>query len=685
MKDLNKSALFLNAKESSLVSNLSKALALHFAKDEFFALLIIMLNFRLEECRDVCLKADDKIINSDLAINSFLQTIFASRRDQKLKLDKNDAFFLEETAKILKKSAKKLTEFTIHDLIMKNFDKFNECLCNAQNLEDKPLVYDVDLKRLYFRRYFDYENDSANFIKNAILENDGDEKELEHKLDLLFYENTVSPDFQRLAVKKSYLNRFSIISGGPGTGKTTTVTKLLILLLADNQNLRIALTAPTGKASARLKESIISQKNFIKNNEKFSANLKELIKNKGITLDNLLESLPENTTTVHSLLKIIPHKVTPLFNKNRKLPFDVVLVDEVSMLDLSLFHHLQDALYNNCRLILLGDRNQLSSVEAGAVLSEICSYAIENQSKVSFFTELQKGWRCNEEISEMAKLINSEDFLTTYTNLNYKNLHYTKAWPLTTPLFDKKAKTTHSLNNVITWYKDSNYLTTAQIAKDSLAEIKDDPQGSFYTFIKFLKDKTQNGLYGLNTEDVKIAFKYLNYFRILCSNRNGTISQNTLNEIISNKVFSFIYERNRNFEDVFFTGLVVMVTKNNQTLGLANGDVGFCAPDAENNCALRVFFEGDNSSCARKVNPLFLNNCEQGFAMTIHKSQGSEYKTIAIATSLENNPVLTKELIYTGITRARDKVRLYSLENIFKNACNRKISRTGGLKLRLFK
>lgn len=685
MKDLNKSALFLNAKESSLVSNLSKALALHFAKDEFFALLIIMLNFRLEECRDVCLKADDKIINSDLAINSFLQTIFASRRDQKLKLDKNDAFFLEETAKILKKSAKKLTEFTIHDLIMKNFDKFNEYLCNAQNLEDKPLVYDVDLKRLYFRRYFDYENDSANFIKNAILENDGDEKELEHKLDLLFYENTVSPDFQRLAVKKSYLNRFSIISGGPGTGKTTTVTKLLILLLADNQNLRIALTAPTGKASARLKESIISQKNFIKNNEKFSANLKELIKNKGITLDDLLDSLPENTTTVHSLLKIIPHKVTPLFNKNRKLPFDVVLVDEVSMLDLSLFHHLQDALYNNCRLILLGDRNQLSSVEAGAVLSEICSYAIENQSKVSFFTELQKGWRCNEEISEMAKLINSEDFLTTYTNLNYKNLHYTKAWPLTTPLFDKKAKTTHSLNNVITWYKDPNYLTTAQIAKDSLAEIKDDPQGSFYTFIKFLKDKTQNGLYGLNTEDVKIAFKYLNYFRILCSNRNGTISQNTLNEIISNKVFSFIYERNRNFEDVFFTGLVVMVTKNNQTLGLANGDVGFCAPDAENNGALRVFFEGDNSSCARKVNPLFLNNCEQGFAMTIHKSQGSEYKTIAIATSLENNPVLTKELIYTGITRARDKVRLYSLENIFKNACNRKISRTGGLKLRLFK
>lgn len=685
MKDLNKSALFLNAKESSLVSNLSKALALHFAKDEFFALLIIMLNFRLEECRDVCLKADDKIINSDLAINSFLQTIFASRRDQKLKLDKNDAFFLEETAKILKKSAKKLTEFTIHDLIMKNFDKFNEYLCNAQNLEDKPLVYDVDLKRLYFRRYFDYENDSANFIKNAILENDGDEKELEHKLDLLFYENTVSPDFQRLAVKKSYLNRFSIISGGPGTGKTTTVTKLLILLLADNQNLRIALTAPTGKASARLKESIISQKNFIKNNEKFSANLKELIKNKGITLDDLLDSLPENTTTVHSLLKIIPHKVTPLFNKNRKLPFDVVLVDEVSMLDLSLFHHLQDALYNNCRLILLGDRNQLSSVEAGAVLSEICSYAIENQSKVSFFTELQKGWRCNEEISEMAKLINSEDFLTTYTNLNYKNLLYTKAWPLTTPLFDKKAKTTHSLNNVITWYKDPNYLTTAQIAKDSLAEIKDDPQGSFYTFIKFLKDKTQNGLYGLNTEDVKIAFKYLNYFRILCSNRNGTISQNTLNEIISNKVFSFIYERNRNFEDVFFTGLVVMVTKNNHTLGLANGDVGFCAPDAENNGALRVFFEGDNSSCARKVNPLFLNNCEQGFAMTIHKSQGSEYKTIAIATSLENNPVLTKELIYTGITRARDKVRLYSLENIFKNACNRKISRTGGLKLRLFK
>lgn len=668
---MNKISEFLKtAHESSLVSPLSYALALRFCQSDFASLIVIMLNFRLEQCADVCLNLDERIASKKASILSFLKTAFASSQDKSSLKSLNGDLFIEYAQKILKKKANKRESFTLAEIISENLSEFAPYISEEENLLDTPLVFDEKLKRLYFHRYFDYENEAASFIKNSITQAEPDNN-LDTNLDLLFYDdNGNMPNYQKIAVKQSYLNKFSVISGGPGTGKTTTVTKLLILLLAQNPQLKIALSAPTGKAAARLHESIVSQKNFFLSKPQFLDNLKKIAP--FCEAADLIASLPEETTTVHNLLKIIPHIVIPKYNEHNKLPYDVVLVDEVSMLDLSLFHHLVKALPENCRIILLGDRNQLSSVEAGAVLAEISNYAIS--SKHSFFTELKIGYRCNEKISELAKLINSDDFLEQYEKL-LKN-KTSSAWPNICTLFNKD-KISSSQGEVITWYK--NFDSAQKLANECLTDVN----GGFIGFINELKNKTKDGTEGLDSIAAHEIFKQLNTFRILCSNRNGELGQNILNDLIADQVFYRIYKRKRNESDKFFTGQVIMITQNNQALELANGDVGFCAPCKEQNNALRIFFEGSNASNARIINPIFLNSYDLGFAMTVHKSQGSEYDTIALVASLVDNPVLTKELMYTAITRARNKVKLYCSEAIFKIACQRRIKRSGGLGLRL--
>ena len=691
----NNLTLIESSDNVSLVSNLSKALARRLAKTDFAALIVVMLNFRLESCRDVCLNLDEKIKNDKYEIQSFLVKIFSPREERISKRDNTD--FIEKCSSILCEAAGSLKSFTLDKIIEKNKKDFLENLTYASRLEEKPLVFDDKLKRLYFYRYFKYEHDCSDYIKTSISLENQDQNTLDEELNLLFDGAQDNPNYQKIAVKQAFLNRVAVISGGPGTGKTTTVTKLLIMLLSHNPNLRLALTAPTGKAAARLKESIDSQKN--NPSSEFKNSLDLLLKKNSSpvkTATELLDLIPSETMTIHRLLGVIPHQVKLKFNRENKLPYDVLLIDEVSMLDLALFAHVCAAMPDRSRLILLGDRNQLSSVEAGAVLSEICTFANEkfplpdkltNDTKLkTFFIELQKGYRCNEEISSLASLINSRNFLKKYNDIVLKKAETMREYPIIASLFNEKEPVCYSKNKDITFYKDDKYLlpknnSLSFIVEKSLCDNKDECQ-SFYAFVNFLKEKTCNGKTGLKYLDVKEAFKHLKKYRILCSNRNGILGQETLNKVISENVYRMIYEENKSPSKTFFVGRVVMITKNNQALRLSNGDVGFCALDENEN--LRVFFEDSTAPYGyRTVNPLFLNECEDGYAMTIHKSQGSEYHTVALAIAIEKNPVLTKELVYTGITRAREKVLIFSKGYIFKEACSDAIKRTGGLNLRL--
>lgn len=236
-----------------------------------------------------------------------------------------------------------------------------------------PLVWDLD--RLYVRRYFLYEQRIAAYIHNMQFRLPENEALTKALIDLLFppEKDIVLPgglNWQKVAALMSTTSNFTVISGGPGTGKTTTVFKLLLLLLClSYQKRQILMCAPTAKAAARMGESISNQLK----DENTEALILKLCEVSGADAEQIKSILPRQAETVHRLLKVRPHMVTPIYNAHNKLNCDVLIVDEVSMLEMSLFAKLVDALPENCRLILLGDKDQLSSVGAGMVLGDICS------------------------------------------------------------------------------------------------------------------------------------------------------------------------------------------------------------------------------------------------------------------------------------------------------------------------
>lgn len=236
-----------------------------------------------------------------------------------------------------------------------------------------PLVWDLD--RLYVRRYFLYEQRIAAYIHNMQFRLPENEALTKALIDLLFppEKDAMLPgglNWQKVAALMSTTSNFTVISGGPGTGKTTTVFKLLLLLLClSDQNRQILMCAPTAKAAARMGESISNQLK----DENTEALILKLCEISGADAEQIKSILPRQAETVHRLLKVRPHMVTPIYNAHNKLNCDVLIVDEVSMLEMSLFAKLVDALPENCRLILLGDKDQLSSVGAGMVLGDICS------------------------------------------------------------------------------------------------------------------------------------------------------------------------------------------------------------------------------------------------------------------------------------------------------------------------
>lgn len=244
----------------------------------------------------------------------------------------------------------------------------------AKDEINSPLVFDLD--RLYLRRYWGYEEGVAHYIHEAAAPKLKPEQEifLQQAIEVLFPEGA-SPEvgqvnWQKIAALMATTSNFTVVSGGPGTGKTTTVLRILLLLVClDPQNRLIALCAPTGKAAARMGESILKQ---IKD-ERTSLAIDALSRLSNLSPEEIRSYIPQTAVTVQRLLKVRPNHATPIFNAEHKLLCDVLVVDEVSMLDLALFYRLLQAIEPHCKLLLLGDKDQLSSVEAGAVLAELCA------------------------------------------------------------------------------------------------------------------------------------------------------------------------------------------------------------------------------------------------------------------------------------------------------------------------
>ncbi|MCD6153390.1 MAG: exodeoxyribonuclease V subunit alpha [Syntrophobacterales bacterium] len=512
--------------------------------------------------------------------------------------------------------------------------------------EYKPLILD-NRGRLYLFRYWDYQEKLAGLIKKRI---DEDIKNIDHMLlkeglERLFPDDGLSNiDWQKVAAFTAVTKKFCVISGGPGTGKTATVAKILALLIEQKpaKRLRIALAAPTGKAAARLREAI------------------EHVRGDLDCTDDIKEKIPVETSTIHRLLGTIRHSPYFRYNDKNTLPVDVVVVDEASMVDLPLMSKLVQALPSQSLLILLGDKDQLSSVEAGAVLGDTCDTGNRHGFSKRFCDDIKTATGCN--IHELSGGNDEPGLQDCIVELR-KNYRFRSGSGISMVSRAVNEGADDRAAELLSKSKFEDITWVELPAPDELST----------AFGKMIVD----GFKGyLEARDPREIFRLLNDFRILCAVREGPYGVVTINKIAEQILGE---EKLIKPEEKWYQGRPIMITRNDYNLHLFNGDVGVVLTDPMMGNERRAFFT-DEDGTWKKFHPLRLPEHETVYAMTVHKSQGSEFNRIALILPDRQSPVLTRELIYTGITRAKENVTLYGTEEIFRAAVARRIERTSGLR-----
>lgn len=497
-----------------------------------------------------------------------------------------------------------------------------------------PLI--LDGERLYLARYQAYEQRLAERLLALSAERPAvDEALLSESLARLFAFNQQQPDWQRLAAAQAVRRRLAVISGGPGTGKTTTVVRLLAALLEQpgGDRLAIGLAAPTGKAAARMAEAIRNAK----------ADLP--------LADHLKALLPEEARTLHRLLGSRGDSPAVRHDAARPLALDVLVVDEASMVDLALMAKLVDALPPQARLILLGDKDQLAAVEAGAVFAELCEGRGFDAAAAA---ELQR--------------------ITGQTV------------PVETPrsaLGDAVVLLTHShrfagdsgIGELARRINTGDAAGTLNLLREGRADLAWQAEPSQAALLERLEQGYAPYLKAARRGDPVAAFAAFNAFRALTAQREGPWGVGGLNEALEARIkrrYS-LAERER-----WYPGRAVMVRQNDYALGLFNGDIGLCLAGEH---GLRVYFEGEDGF--RAFAPARLPSHDSAFAMTVHKSQGSEFSEVLLALPESPSPLLTRALFYTGITRAKHKVEIWGLPARLAEAVNTRAERAAGLAQRL--
>lgn len=461
------------------------------------------------------------------------------------------------------------------------------------------------------------------------------------KLDTLIPENKCL-NWQKTSVGVALLKKYVVISGGPGTGKTTTVCKLLAALISinDNERLEIKLVAPTGKAAARLTESIANTISDLP------------------VSDQIKSMMPTKASTIHRLLGAVHGRSEYRFNKNNRLNLDVLVVDEASMIDLPMMSKIINALPSHAKLILLGDKDQLASVDAGAVLGDICSFSEKGFSK--FFTDT-----LSSVTEQLIPSVHNNEGVSDSICVLQKSYRFHANSGI--------GKVARAINNgrpkiAISVFEDEENedVQLTELTPESYSQMIETVSESYKQFLSGIEDKLP-----------KQAIDEFSNSRLLCALREGNFGVSGLNLAIEkNLEGKKLITLPRN--GMWYEGRPVMITQNDYGLGLYNGDIGLTMR-SKTDGALKVYFEMPDGE-VKGFLTCRVPEHETAFAMTIHKSQGSEFSKTYMVLPVDYSPIITRELVYTGITRAKNYLQLYTNKQTLTMGIAIKTERASGLK-----
>jgi exodeoxyribonuclease V alpha subunit len=514
--------------------------------------------------------------------------------------------------------------------------------------ERRPLILDGG-NRLYLHRYWAYEDALARDIlaRARAAPGDVDREALGRSLATHFPpvgEGTV--DWQKAAAVAAVLKRFSVITGGPGTGKTFTIARLLAVLAEQPgaERLRVRLAAPTGKAAARLREAL--------------AQARGTLGSEGPAAD----AIPGEVHTVHRLLRPLPD--SPYFRHRRENPLalDVLVIDEASMVDLALMAKLLDALPAAARLILVGDKDQLASVEAGSVLGDICSGAHPDglSPRHGAAVRALSGGTGEDGSGGAAGL---QDVIV--------ELRQSFRFAPGSPIGELgRAVNLGDVGRVV------EILGAEPSGQAVWLDPENDPEAPA-ALEKIIAEGYAGCGQAVGPEE---ALAEHGRFKILCAHRVGPFGSDFINRLAERVLSRHRWVR----PDLaaagspWYAGRPVLITRNDYALELFNGDIGVTLAGAVEGGGLSVFFPAAAGG-TRRFSPYRLPEHETVYAMTVHKSQGSEFEHILLVLPRMDSPILTRELLYTALTRARRTITVWGSRRVLEAAVGRRVDRTSGL------
>jgi exodeoxyribonuclease V alpha subunit len=527
----------------------------------------------------------------------------------------------------------------------------------GDGVEVRPLVLDAARGRLYLRRYWQYEQRLATQLRaRAAATDDGiDLARLREGMERLFPGAGASDPGaggQRRAALTAVLRRFAVISGGPGTGKTSTVVKLLALLLeqaaaAGRPRPVMTLVAPTGKAAARLVESIRGAKAKLP--------LSDAIK----------RDIVEEASTIHRRLGPIPGRTTRFrHDADNPLATDLVLVDEGSMVDLALMVRLVEAVPPRARLILLGDRDQLASVDAGAVLGDICNAEDTRGFSAPFAARIAEVTGEAPPRGASAPAGPGIWDCIVHLNRSYRYGEHSGIGVLARAI---NAGDAGSVRRILL---SGDFPDVVLRPPPAAGDLGDELRS-------LLVEGYRPYLTAARLED---KFEAFNRFRVLCAHRRGALGVEQTNGLAERALEGprvRLIERSGALS--LYAGRPVLITANDYNVRLFNGDIGLLVEDeASAGAGVRAAFVAPDRT-VRRLAPSRLPPHETAFAMTVHKSQGSEFDEVVVLLPAAVSKILSRELLYTAVTRAKSKVVLFGDAEVVAQAVARRVQRASGL------